>query len=86
MSTDQAEICKRIRDIDEDVSKVTDQLTEKQKKHAKYAEDIKKTVKEMSKSLSKCHLLLNENLEQLETLNNMLPKEERLEPFVWTTG
>ena len=86
VSTDQAEICKRIRDIDEDVSKVTNQLTEKQKNHAKFAEDIKKSVKEMSKSLSKCHLLLNENLEQLETLNNMLPKDERLEPFVWTTG
>ena len=86
VSTDQAEICKRIRDIDEDVSKVTDKLSAKQKKHAKHAEDIKKSIKEMSKSLAKCHLLLNENLEQLETLNNMLPKEERLEPFVWTTG
>ena len=40
---------------------------------------------EMSQSVAKCHLLLNENIEQMETLNNMLPADLRLEPFVWTT-
>jgi hypothetical protein len=45
-----------------------------------------KKVGEMSRVLTKCHLLLNENLEQLDILNNMLPCEERFEPFVWTTG
>ncbi len=86
VSTDQAELCKRIRDIDEDITKVTETMTERQKKFAQHSEKLKSSVKEMSKSLSKCHMLLNENLEQLEILNNMLPKEDRLEPFVWTTG
>lgn len=40
----------------------------------------------MNKILNRCHLLLNENIEQIEVLNDMLPVEDRLEPFVWTTG
>lgn len=86
VSTEQAELCKKIRDIDDDVIKVTNHLSDKQKVFSHQAEDMKKSVKEMSKALTKCHLLLNENLEQLEIINNMLPKDDRLEPFVWTTG
>ena len=86
VSTDQAAICKQIRDIDQKVLQVTENLSEKQKLHSNHAEELKQSVKQISKSLTKCHLLLNENLEQLEILNNMLPPSERLEPFVWTTG
>ena len=86
VSTDQAAICKQIRDVDQKVLLVTENMSGKQKLHSNHAEQLKQSVKEISKSLTKCHLLLNENLEQLETLNNMLPPSERLEPFVWTTG
>ena len=86
ISTDQAEICKRIRGVDDRILKVTSVLTERQKQCQKQTEKIKKGPAEMSKILSRCHMLLNENIEQLEILNNMLPVEERLEPFVWTTG
>lgn len=86
VSTEQAEICKKIRNIDDNVITVTNHLADQQKRFSHQAEDMKKSVKEMSKALTKCHLLLNENLEQLEIINNMLPPEDRLEPFVWTTG
>ena len=86
VSTDQAEICKKIRDIDGEIVKVSAALCERQKSYSKHADKLKTGVKDMNKALAKCHLLLNENLEQLEVLNNMLPKDERLEPFVWTTG
>jgi len=86
VSTDQAEICKRIRDIDDETAKVTQNLSGKQRQCSQHAEKLKNSVKDMSKALTKCHLLLNENLEQLEVLNNMLPPDDRLEPFVWTTG
>ena len=86
VSTDQAEICKRIRDVDIKAVTVTHNMKEKQQKYSQHAEKLKTSVREMTKNLSKCHLLLNENLEQLETLNNLLPKDDRLEPFVWTTG
>ena len=86
VSTDQAEICKRIRGVDGRITRVTSVLTERQKRCQKQTERLKNGPNEMSKILSRCHMLLNENIEQLEVLNNMLPVEERLEPFVWTTG
>lgn len=58
---------------------------ERQKKFLKFAEKLNK-VRELSNQLNKCHTLLNQTLENIETLNNALPIEERLEPFVWTTG
>ena len=60
-------------------------MADRQKQYAKSVEKLQK-VNEMSKCLSKCHMLLNENIEQIENLNNMLPVGDRLEPFVWTTG
>lgn len=58
---------------------------DKQKKFAKYAEKLAK-VQELSHYLNKCHMLLNQTLESMETLNNCLDIDDRLEPFVWTTG
>lgn len=55
------------------------------KKFAKYAEKLSK-IHELSSQLNKCHMLLNEVLESMETLNNHLDVEDRLEPFIWTTG
>lgn len=60
-------------------------MTERQRKYAKYAEKLGK-VHEVSHQLNRCHMVLNQTLESMETLNNMLPPDERLEPFVWTTG
>ncbi|KAK0081172.1 hypothetical protein PV325_012635 [Microctonus aethiopoides] len=71
--------------IDADVNKLLAQAVEKQKKFAKFAEHMNK-VHELSRLLTKCHMQLNKTLESLETLNNMLPINDRLEPFVWTTG
>ncbi len=85
VSTEQAEINRHIREADTHVSQVTQALADRQKQYARYSERLSK-VQEMSRCLARCHLLLNENIEQMEVLNNMLPPEERLEPFVWTTG
>jgi hypothetical protein len=71
--------------VDDRLSKLSYVLSERQKAYARHADQLKK-VGEMSRVLNKCHLLLNENLEQLDVLNNLLPCEERFEPFVWTTG
>ncbi|XP_029045418.1 BLOC-1 related complex subunit 5 [Osmia lignaria lignaria] len=71
--------------IEPEVTKILNLATDRQKRFAKFAEQLNK-VHELSKQLTKCHSLLNQTLESLETLNNLLPIEERLEPFVWTTG
>ena len=86
ISTDQAEICRKIRGVDDRIRKVSTVLTDRQKRCQRQTEILKKGPPEMSKVLSRCHMLLNENIEQLEVLNNMLPVNDRLEPFVWTTG
>ncbi len=85
VSTQQAELSRSVREVDQQVGQVTQVLADRQKQFAKYQQKLSR-VGEISKCLSKCHLLLNENIEQMEVLNNMLPQDERLEPFVWTTG
>lgn len=71
--------------VDSDITKMVATTTEKQKKFAKYAEKFSK-VNELSHQLNRCHMLLNQIIESMETLNNQLDVNDRLEPFVWTTG
>lgn len=71
--------------IDTEITRVMAMMTDRQKKFAKLSEQLNK-LPDLSRQLTKCHSLLNQTLESLETLNNMLPVEDRLEPFVWTTG
>ena len=85
VSSEQSDLIRSIKDFDHRIGQITQILTERQKQLARNSEKLAK-VHEMTKCLSKCHMLLNENIEQMEVLNNMLPAEERLEPFVWTTG
>ena len=49
-------------------------MTERQKTYARHAERLSR-VEEMLHCVAKCHLLLNETIEQMETLNNMLPAD-----------
>nr|CAD7443616.1 unnamed protein product [Timema bartmani] len=85
VGSEQIHLGNRVRDMDFDISRLMTVMTERQKKYAKYAEKLGK-VHELSHQLNRCHMVLNQTLESMETLNNSLPLEERLEPFVWTTG
>ena len=82
IGTEQNALC---TNIDVELIKIMNLATERQKKFAKFADQLGR-VHELSRQLTKCHMQLNQTLESLETLNNLLPVEERLEPFVWTTG
>ncbi|XP_043494863.1 BLOC-1-related complex subunit 5 isoform X1 [Polistes fuscatus] len=79
---EQAALC---INLEAEVNRILGLAVERQKKFTKFAEQLNK-VHELSRQLTKCHSLLNQTLESLETLNNFLPIEDRLEPFVWTTG
>ncbi|XP_059083000.1 BLOC-1-related complex subunit 5-like [Tigriopus californicus] len=85
VTTDQAEISQSLRAVDQQILTLTQMMTDRQKQYVKTVEKLNR-LPEMSKSLNKCHILLNENIEQMEILNNMLPPDIRLEPFVWTTS
>ncbi|XP_072399632.1 BLOC-1-related complex subunit 5 [Diabrotica undecimpunctata] len=85
VATEQNQITHKIREIDAEVTKVVIVATDRQRKYAKYSEKLSK-VAELSHQLNRCHMLLNQTLESMETLNNYLDVEDRLEPFIWTTG
>lgn len=82
IATEQTALC---ANVDAEVTRILGMAVERQRKYSKFAEQLNK-VHELSKQLNKCHMQLNQTLESLETLNNLLPVDERLEPFVWTTG
>lgn len=81
----QDAIATRIREVESGLSSAVASLTERQKSFARYAERLGQ-VNEISHSLARCHASLNLILESLDALNTALPINERLEPFVWTTG
>lgn len=82
VATEQNALC---TNVEGELNKIMMVATERQKKFAKFADQIGR-VHDLSRQLTKCHMQLNQTLESLETLNNLLPLEDRLEPFVWTTG
>lgn len=85
VASDQQQISDSVKDIEKALQEQHAQLVERQKAYAQYAETFSK-VRQISQMLTRCNMLLNENIESMETLNNFLPVEHRLEPFVWKTG
>jgi len=85
VASEQGNINKMVRDVDTAAASVTSAYQERHKKYQKHCERLG-TVREVSRNLAKCHMLLNENIDMLDALNNVLPVDQRLEPFVWTTG
>lgn len=84
IAQDQAVINSKIKEVDQDVAKLLAKVTEKQKQFSAYAEAFSR-IRQISQQLSRCNSLLNQNIELMESLNNVLDVEDRLEPFVWTT-
>ncbi|XP_011503127.1 PREDICTED: loss of heterozygosity 12 chromosomal region 1 protein homolog [Ceratosolen solmsi marchali] len=82
IATEQNSLC---TNIDCEFNKILNLAIERQKKFAEFAEQLNR-VQDLSQQLTNCHTQLNQTLERLESLNNLLPLNERLEPFVWTTG
>ncbi|KAK3852616.1 hypothetical protein Pcinc_040801, partial [Petrolisthes cinctipes] len=75
----------KIREVDSTVAQLLASVTERQRLFARHAEKLSQ-VTEVSHALTRCHASLNLILEGLDTLNAALPINERLHPFVWTTG
>lgn len=81
----QTHLCQMIEKTESNISSIMHSYNDLQKKFAKCAEKLNK-INDLAKTVTKCHCTLNEALESIELLNNLLPSDERLEPFVWTTG
>lgn len=85
VADEQKVINAQIKEVDGVLANHYSNLIEKQKKSASQAESFAK-VNSIAQNLVKCNQLLNKNIESLEILNNMLPVEHRLEPFIWETS
>ena len=75
-----AELVSFLFQVDYQIQTLYAQLTDRQKKYAKYAEQIKK-VGEMQTVLNKVKMNVEQTLPLMERLNSVLPEEDQMEPF-----
>ncbi|XP_005190443.1 uncharacterized protein LOC101892463 [Musca domestica] len=84
VAQDQSHLVERTKVVSNSITTLFASFVDMQKTYAAYAEQFAK-VRLISEQLSRCNSILNANLESLETINNFLDVEDRLEPFVWRT-
>ncbi|KAK2712422.1 BLOC-1-related complex subunit 5-like [Artemia franciscana] len=84
-SSEQQRLGLKIRQIDETISLLMHQFSERQKVYSRAAERFSR-VGEINHSLSKCEMNIKYITELSSELNALLPDDEKLEPLIWSSG
>ncbi|XP_023933720.1 BLOC-1-related complex subunit 5 isoform X1 [Bicyclus anynana] len=82
LAAEESSLANKIKEADTEVSRLYSIAVEKQRNNARHAERLSR-VREVAHQLSRCNSLLNQTLQDIEELNQLLPENKRLEPFVW---
>jgi hypothetical protein len=82
ISVRQAKLTKCIKDYDKKLAQLMKLYIQRQKNFAKHAEKLAK-VGECTRSLARCQNTIQSCKNTIQELNQLLPTDERLEPFVW---
>ncbi|KAL0809206.1 hypothetical protein ABMA28_011430 [Loxostege sticticalis] len=82
LAADEVSLAAKVKEADTEISRLYSQMVDKQRANARHAERLSR-VHEVAHQLSRCNSLLNQTLQDIEELNQLLPEDKRLEPFVW---
>ncbi|XP_072948541.1 BLOC-1-related complex subunit 5 [Epargyreus clarus] len=82
LAAEEHTISSKVKEADQEISRLYAQAVEKQRANARHAERLSR-VREVAHQLSRCNSLLNQTLQDVEELNQLLPEDKRLQPFVW---
>jgi hypothetical protein len=79
---DQNALCVRIKEVDFAIQSLYSVLQDQQKRFAHYAEQIQK-VTDVSTTLNRVHMTIEQTIPVMQRLNSILPADEQLEPFTF---
>ncbi|OWR45809.1 BLOC-1-related complex subunit 5 [Danaus plexippus] len=82
LAADEINLASKIKEADTEITRLYTAAVEKQRSNARHAERLSR-VRELHHQLSRCNSLLNQTLQDIEELNQLLPEDKRLQPFVW---
>ncbi|XP_046975935.1 BLOC-1-related complex subunit 5 [Vanessa cardui] len=82
LAAEEIHLANKIKEADSEITRLYSITVEKQRCNARHAERLSR-VREVAHQLSRCNSLLNQTLQDIEELNQLLPENKRLEPFIW---
>ncbi|KAG6443939.1 BLOC-1-related complex subunit 5 [Manduca sexta] len=82
LAAEELSLAAKIKETETEAWRIHSALVERQRNNARHAERLARA-HQLAHHLSRSRSLLEQTLQDIEELNNLLPEDKRLEPFVW---